>query len=143
MQSLHRLGYVHRDLKPDNIVLKLNPLEVRIIDFDRSRLTTDTSKPTALGTHGYFPIAMDWRDGYIRWDVWAIVAMLCEADMQKDEYLPTKGEKDAKQKIIKHLSRPSTCRKLKEIVEETISLSKKDHMIDLAEVERLVLRLKF
>ena len=26
LQELHGLGYVHRDLKPDNIVLNLKPL---------------------------------------------------------------------------------------------------------------------
>jgi serine/threonine protein kinase len=34
--ELHDLGYVHRDLKPDNVVLNLRPLMVKIIDFDRS-----------------------------------------------------------------------------------------------------------
>ena len=28
------MGYVHRDLKPDNVVLNLEPLEVKVIDFD-------------------------------------------------------------------------------------------------------------
>ena len=29
------MGYIHRDLKPDNIVINLDPLEVSVIDFDR------------------------------------------------------------------------------------------------------------
>lgn len=34
IEQLHELGFVHRDIKPDNIVLNLQPLEVRLIDFD-------------------------------------------------------------------------------------------------------------
>jgi serine/threonine protein kinase len=34
------MGYIHRDLKPDNIVLNLEPLAVRIIDFDAAALET-------------------------------------------------------------------------------------------------------
>ena len=33
VKQLHHLGYTHRDLRPENIVLNLSPLEVRIIDF--------------------------------------------------------------------------------------------------------------
>jgi serine/threonine protein kinase len=40
VNELHQLGYVHRDLKPDNIVLNLEPLEVRVIDFDASVIDT-------------------------------------------------------------------------------------------------------
>ena len=57
------MGYTHRDLKPDNIVLSLNPLDVRIIDFDRSCLESETTKSTALGTPGYFPESHVWLYG--------------------------------------------------------------------------------
>jgi serine/threonine protein kinase len=36
VRELHELGYVHRDLKPDNIAVNLKPLQVVVIDFDRS-----------------------------------------------------------------------------------------------------------
>jgi len=38
VESLHQLGYVHRDLKPDNIVITLRPLKATLIDFDISQL---------------------------------------------------------------------------------------------------------
>ena len=55
MLQLHNIGYIHRDLKPDNIVLKLIPLEVRVIDFDVSYLASSTKKGTMVGTRGYVP----------------------------------------------------------------------------------------
>ena len=77
-------------------MLNLIPLEVRIIDFDRSCLTSDTQKGSALGTPGYFPEAHIWQDGNMKWDKWAFVAILCEADMPLDEYFSTKKESDCK-----------------------------------------------
>ena len=51
------MGYIHRDLKPDNVVLNLEPLEVKIIDFDAVQLDSELSIGTAFGTPGYFPLA--------------------------------------------------------------------------------------
>ena len=68
---MHRLGFVHRDLKPDNIMIRLNPMDVRIIDFERMRAFEDESKAMALGTPGYFPTSKDWKQGDRSWDIYA------------------------------------------------------------------------
>jgi len=36
VRELHLMGYVHRDLKPDNIMLSFKPLRVVVIDFNRA-----------------------------------------------------------------------------------------------------------
>ena len=48
---------------------------------------------TVLGTPGYFPMAKVWRDGSKKWDIWALAAIILEADMNIDVYLPTQDEK--------------------------------------------------
>ena len=39
INELHSIGYIHRHLKPENIVLNFKPLSVRLIDFNRSNNT--------------------------------------------------------------------------------------------------------
>jgi serine/threonine protein kinase len=86
LKELHELDYVHRDLKPDNVMLNLRPLHVVLIDFERATLRSQKTGPTVKGTIGYFPICRDLRDGSTRWDVWALAAMILEADMSPGEY---------------------------------------------------------
>ena len=48
LNELHEMGYVHRDLKPDNIGINLKPLYACVIDFDRAQLRTQATKGTCL-----------------------------------------------------------------------------------------------
>jgi serine/threonine protein kinase len=87
VQQLHDLGFVHRDLKPDNIVLNVEPLKVAVIDFDISCLDTAVSKDSKIGTKGYYPNWFEVRDGNYNWDIWAIGAMILEANLPPRQYI--------------------------------------------------------
>lgn len=59
LTALHKAGIIHRDIKPDNLIIQeINgTLSVRLIDFDAARTVKEDS-PTdtmLLGTKGYAP----------------------------------------------------------------------------------------
>ena len=116
---------------------------MRIIDFDAAMLETQDTRGKLRGTPGYFPVRDDWRDGSKKWDVWAIAAILLEADMEKDEYLKTKDDKETKCKVRKHLKRDGVCRYLKAIFEGTLMRRKNEEMITLDEIEKLLSKVRF
>lgn len=109
LKELHKLGYVHRDLKPDNIVLNTKPLEVKLIDFNRSYLSSQATRGTVRGTPGYFPHNEDLKDGSTLWDIWAFGAVILECDMEVDEYKQVMTEREGVRKAEKHVEKPGVC----------------------------------
>jgi hypothetical protein len=87
---------VHRDLKPDNIVLNLKPLQVALIDFDRALPTKNTSHSGPRGTPGYQPDNAKWMDGDEMWDLYALVDIVVECDMGSDTYKKVQDERAGK-----------------------------------------------
>lgn len=98
LRELRSLGFVHRDIKPENIVINFEPLTAVLIDFGTATLTTSRTKGFQAGTKGYYPDTRDWEDGSDLYDIWAVGAVIMEADMPFDEYYHTPDEKVAKTK---------------------------------------------
>lgn len=80
--SAHRVGVVHRDLKPDNILLSVNQ-EPKVADFGLARvaeMSTLTQSGTMLGTLAYMP--PEAFDPFIRQDqrgdIWALGVIMFE-----------------------------------------------------------------
>ena len=50
VREMHTQNIVHRDLNPNNILIKTNPLEVSLIDFEYQQKMKDSVKTDKGGT---------------------------------------------------------------------------------------------
>ncbi|MFI6886663.1 serine/threonine-protein kinase [Streptosporangium canum] len=70
LAAIHQAGVVHRDLKPDNIIL--GPDGPRVIDFGVARQVGPTTTGPIMGTPGYMaPEVLTGRGATAAADVWA------------------------------------------------------------------------
>lgn len=56
MRELHALGYVHTKLSLENILINIDPFEVKISNFLNAKLTMNVQKKNYDGSRLFYPM---------------------------------------------------------------------------------------
>jgi len=105
LHEFHNLGFIHRDLKTENILLNdTRPIKVALIDIDQSLPRTNKSRSRTRETPGYKQEGARYQDGNIEWDIYSLVAIIVERNMERDAYMLLRRE------LVNQLSRRTAVR---------------------------------
>ena len=144
VHELHNLGFVHRDLKPENIVLNdTRPIKVALIDFDRSLPRTNKSRSGTRGTPGYEPEGGRFEDGSIEWDIYSLVAIIVECDMETEAYQRVAEERAGQSIIKKHCEAKGTSKELADMATSVLMSKTGFFMSGLDEVAEIIKKITF
>ncbi|WP_437806797.1 serine/threonine-protein kinase [Sorangium sp. So ce1078] len=101
MQAAHERGVVHRDLKPDNVMLADQGdgrIQPKVVDFGIAKVTwtepeSGSTGAAVIGTPQYMPPEQALGQGHIdpRADVWALCTMLYESIAGETPYAGEQG----------------------------------------------------
>mmetsp|Transcript_28133 Transcript_28133/g.42550 ORF Transcript_28133/g.42550 Transcript_28133/m.42550 type:complete len:116 (+) Transcript_28133:427-774(+) len=110
LRYLHQeMGIMHRDLKPDNIMITLKPLQAKIIDFGTCKdLTMETGPHTSyVSTRWYRAPECVLRSHHYKFesDVFAAGCIMGELYLQTPLF-PGSSELDQLEKIFSILGTP-------------------------------------
>lgn len=120
LDQLHTMGWVHRDLIPDNIVLSLDPLEVRLSDFTYAYPTGQKTKDFRGLTAVYSPDHSQWRDGDLAYDYYALGVIIFESCMPKGYLTYLDNDQDLKGVVLVQIAKPDFNQALKKVLVGTI-----------------------
>lgn len=82
--ELHNLGFNHSNMRPENVVIDLEPFEVRLINFRNSNPLTQSTFQRKNSEFPYCSDRLTWSDGSRKWDIYALSVMILESMNQKD-----------------------------------------------------------
>ena len=101
------------------------------------------TKGTFVGTDGYYPYKSNLDYDSSKWDVWALGAMILEADLEKDQYLAVNNERTAQNICQLHLRRGDVNQDLKEVLRMTVMASLVVDIVKLRDIMPLIPKMKF
>ena len=120
IKELHELGFAHRRVTPDTIVMNVRPLDVRLICFKSSFPALFQTRGTVSSCSNYAPVGEDIPDGSPDWDIYALAAIALECDLEKGAFKTLGRERSLQWKAHEHASKGFSCDALSQLLRETV-----------------------
>ena len=132
------MGWVHKDLKPSNVALVLDPFQVKLIDFNRTMPRSEAGPLWSYGTLPYCPTKCEWSDGNINWDMWALGAIVLECFVGRDRFKKVEDHDDTMMLANDLFKNKKLEQPIKELMSDTVMSGRRNYLISYERLKNMI-----
>lgn len=141
--ELHEMGYVHRDLRPEHILVDVKPLRVRLCGFSSARLISTTIQDSPNKSGFFSPPWNYLDDGSVVRDIYAVAALAFWFEVGTQAWSSYRTYANMREAVVAWVQRRDIDASTSELFTKFLLCDHHSKMPDMRVLAKIMAKIKF